>query len=141
MSEPFVVDASVAAKWLFKEHGSDLAETLRGYPLVAPPLLWLECGSVIWARIKRGLVDAAEVPVLLAYLEAVPVDTIPIERQVDLVLHVAIGLGHPVYDCAYLALAVANDLRVVTADRRFVRTVQQDDLLARHIVLLDDLAH
>jgi predicted nucleic acid-binding protein len=45
-----------------------------------------------------------------------------------------------VCDCAYLALAVANDLRVVTADRRFVRAVQHDDLLARHVVLLADLS-
>ena len=141
MSQPFVVDASVAAKWLFKEHDSELAETLRGWRLIAPPLLWLECGSVIWSRIRRGLLDAREVPALLAYLEAVPVEPVTMERRLDLVLRVAIELCHPVYDCTYLALAVANDVRVVTADRRFVRAVQKNDLLAPHIVLLADLAH
>ncbi|MGH6887260.1 MAG: type II toxin-antitoxin system VapC family toxin [Geminicoccales bacterium] len=141
MSQPFVVDASVAAKWLFQEHDSELAETLRGWPLIAPPLLWLECGSVIWSRIRRGLVDTREVPALLAHLRAVPVEPVTMELQLDLILRVAIELGHPVYDCAYLALAVANDLRVITADRRFLRAVQKSDLLARHIVVLGDLAH
>jgi hypothetical protein len=32
-------------------------------------------------------------------------------------------------------------LRVVTADRSFVRAVQNDDQLARYIVLLADLTH
>ncbi|MGH6899851.1 MAG: type II toxin-antitoxin system VapC family toxin [Geminicoccaceae bacterium] len=141
MSQPFVVDASVAAKWLFQEHDSELAETLRGWPLIAPPLLWLECGSVIWSRIRRGLVDKREVPALLAHLRAVPVEPVTMKLQLDLILRVAIELGHPVYDCAYLALAVANDLRVITADRRFLRAVQKSDLLARHIVVLGDLAH
>jgi predicted nucleic acid-binding protein len=141
VSESFVADASVAAKWLFKEHDSELAETLRGRPLIAPPLLWLECGSVIWSRIGRGLLAAREVPALLAYLEAVPVEPVTMERQLDLILRVAIELRHPVYDCAYLALAVATDLRVVTADQRFVRAVKRDDVLARHIILLGDLAH
>jgi predicted nucleic acid-binding protein len=140
VSRPFVVDASVAAKWLFRERDSELAETLRGWQLIAPPLLWLECGSVIWSRIRRGLLDAREVPALLAYLEAVPVEPITMDRQLDLVLRVAIELGHPVYDCVYLALAVANHVRVITADRRFVHAVQKNDLLARHIVLLADLA-
>jgi predicted nucleic acid-binding protein len=75
------------------------------------------------------------------YLEAVPVEPVTMERQLDLILRVAIELRHPVYDCAYLALAVATDLRVVTADQRFVRAVKRDDVLARHIILLGDLAH
>jgi predicted nucleic acid-binding protein len=141
VNRPFVVDASVAAKWLFQEPDSELAGELRGTPLIAPPLLWLECGSVIWSRIRRGIVNARELPALLAHLEAMPVAPVGMGREVDLIVRIAVELGHPVYDCAYLALAVANDLRVVTADRRFARTAHRNDLLARHIVLLAELAH
>jgi predicted nucleic acid-binding protein len=28
-------------------------------------------------------------------------------------------IGHPIYDCIYLALALHHDTHVVTADRRF----------------------
>jgi predicted nucleic acid-binding protein len=32
----------------------------------------------------------------------------------------AIDLNHPAYDCFYLAMAIAEDIPLVTADRRFL---------------------
>jgi predicted nucleic acid-binding protein len=34
-------------------------------------------------------------------------------------LSLAIALNHPAYDCFYLALAIAEDDVLITADRRF----------------------
>ncbi len=42
------------------------------------------------------------------------------ERAFD----IAFTLGHPVYDCLYLACAEASDAVLVTADRRFHAAVQ-----------------
>ena len=38
-------------------------------------------------------------------------------------LALAIELGHPAYDCAYLALALQRRSRLVTADRRLLARV------------------
>ena len=66
-------------------------------------------------------------------------------REVDdgAALELAVSLGHPVYDCTYLALAHSLDLRLVTADRRLreaVRVSPLADQLLGNIVLLADYA-
>jgi predicted nucleic acid-binding protein len=40
-------------------------------------------------------------------------------------LELAFELGHPVYDCAYLALAETLDQQLVTADERFLKRVRR----------------
>ena len=140
-STALVVDASVAVKWLFDEPDSGLAKSLQDRRLLAPDLLLLECCSVIWRNVASGRLRPSGVPEALAILRTAPVQLTRVELLLDDILRCATLLRHPVYDCAYLALAVLNDLRVVTADRRFVRAVRTDGILARHIVLLGDLAH
>jgi predicted nucleic acid-binding protein len=49
-------------------------------------------------------------------------------------------LGHPVYDCMYLALALQEQRPVITADRRFQSVVQNHPSLAGHVVSLESLA-
>ena len=50
-------------------------------------------------------------------------------------------LRHPVYDCAYFAFWLSTDLRVVTADRRFVGAARADAGLGRHVVPLAELGY
>ena len=38
-------------------------------------------------------------------------------------VRIAIELGHPAYDCMYLALALRIGTEVVTADKRFISAV------------------
>lgn len=115
-----VVDASVAVKWIVTEEGSAEAVGLRGMPLSAPDLIVAEVGNVLWRKVRRRELLAEEA------LAAVAVFT-----HVDLVLHsshplieeavqIAIELGHPVYDCLYLALARRLGTQLVTADARLV---------------------
>jgi predicted nucleic acid-binding protein len=56
---------------------------------------------------------------LLNELQKAPVASVPIGQYADVALALAGELAHPVYDCLYLAVAVANQTHVVTADRRF----------------------
>jgi len=51
----------------------------------------------------------------------------------------AIDLGHPVYDCFYLALSVQEHYPVVTADRRFHDLVRAHPYLADRIIHLQDI--
>jgi predicted nucleic acid-binding protein len=51
----------------------------------------------------------------------------------------AIDLGHPAYDCFYLALAIQEQYPVVTADRRFHDAVRRHPYLADRVVHVETL--
>jgi predicted nucleic acid-binding protein len=128
-----VVDASVALKWFVLEAGSEAALRLvgRGERLVAPNLLVAEVCNATWKRVRRGdakpeqLADAAET--LPRAIDAFVPDA-PLARRAAAI---ALELGHPVYDCFYLALAEREDARVVTADRRLVERLARTAWKAR----------
>ena len=132
-----VIDASVALKWFFPEADSDRAIALLELPdetLVAPDLFAVEvCAAFVRAanmdKARRG--DAAtflaefgrRLSDETVQLRRVPEASIP--RAADL----AIGLGHPLKDCIYLALAMELACPLVTADERFAaraRTAYED---------------
>jgi hypothetical protein len=56
----FVVDASVAIKWLVDEPGADIVTTLLDCALAAPDLLGPECASVLWKKVTRGELSGLE---------------------------------------------------------------------------------
>jgi predicted nucleic acid-binding protein len=138
---PVVIDASVAIKWVVQEADSDLARALAGRDMLAPELLRLECLSAIWRRIVQRELTLREAPVLLRLLEAIPIRLRAIDEYLDEVLRLSVLLTHPVYDCAYLALALLNGTHVVTADRRFAKAVRLKPGVAGSIMLLTETAH
>ena len=44
----FVIDASVAIKWVVEEPGTPEALLLRRHRLLAPDLLMAECANILW---------------------------------------------------------------------------------------------
>ena len=115
-----VVDASVALKWVLDEPGSDVAAALRGQELVAPALWLAEAANALWRKACAGEITSVEANVRLSELRKAPVATLSIEPYLDQALELAVEMGHPVYDCIYLALALRHRTHVLTADRRFV---------------------
>ena len=128
-----IIDASIAFKWLFPEERADEArEWISRAELIAPTLLHAEIGNAIWKRVHRGEVAASgiEIAEQLKKLAAIvrTVDETPLlPRAVEM----AVELGHPVYDCVYLAVAESLDDELLTADERFVRAVGASELAAR----------
>ena len=61
-----ILDASVAAKWLFEEPDAERARSLlvaseqRRLKLLAPEILPAEIGSFLWKRVLRGVLEAEE---------------------------------------------------------------------------------
>jgi predicted nucleic acid-binding protein len=49
----FVIDASVAIKWVVRETGTQEALSLRQHRLVAPDLLVAECANILWKKVRR----------------------------------------------------------------------------------------
>jgi predicted nucleic acid-binding protein len=114
-----VIDASVALKWVFDEPGSAAAITLRGEDLLAPSLWLAEAANAVWRRTRIGDIIAEEAAAYFSELANAPVALVAIEPHLERALALAMEIGHPIYDCVYLALALHHDTHVVTADRRF----------------------
>ena len=63
-----------------------------------------------------------------AFLEALPrwfESLVPSVRLHETAFEMACVLGHPVYDCQYLALAEREEIRMITADSLFVNRVRR----------------
>ncbi|MDE0704205.1 MAG: type II toxin-antitoxin system VapC family toxin [Rhodospirillaceae bacterium] len=125
----FVVDASVAVKWLVAEDDADVAEALAtgGHDLHAPRLMASEVANALWRKARAGEIERRAAGILLANLPDIPLHWSADEFVSADAVRLALALDHPVYDCVYLALAHRIDARVVTADRRFTTAVAQTE--------------
>src|ERR1700743_2991205 len=114
-----VIDASVAVQWVLPEPGGAAADKLLDEELIAPDFWLAEVANVLWRRHRQGEMSTEQAILRLVELLNAPVANIPIGPTIERALSLAAELGHPVYDCLYLALALDRDTYVVTADRRF----------------------
>lgn len=117
---PLVTDASVLFKCLLPESGSAQARQLleRSTRPIAPETVIGECANAVWKRAHRGLIDARQAMELQGELLAIPIDVRSTVTLTPAALALALAYDHPVYDCYYLAAAIANDCPLATADRR-----------------------
>jgi predicted nucleic acid-binding protein len=130
-----VVDASVALKWVLDEPASEAAVALREHELIAPAWWLAEAANALWRHARIGEIDDDEAAAFLSELMNAPVASLPIEPHLEQALKLAIEIGHPVYDCIYLALALQHQTYVVTADRRFA-SAASTPMLADRVRLL-----
>jgi len=134
----WIVDASVAVKWLVEEPGSEAAAALRGEELHAPDWILVECANVLWAKARRREITREEADRGLALLREAPWTLAPAGELLVKALALAHELAHPVYDCLYLALAFDRDAPLVTADARFVTAVRGSGLYGAPIRALGE---
>ncbi len=115
-----VVDASVAIKWFIDEPDSDMARRLwRDEPdLPAPDLLVPEVCNAAWRKVRLNESDPAQAMQIAQRLRRGVLALHPSASLAPRALELALALDHPVYDCFYLALAEAEQVVLVTADRR-----------------------
>lgn len=116
-----VVDASVLATALADDgmDGETARARLRTETLSAPDLLDLEVGSVFRRQLFRGDLDARRAELALADLLALPVRRVPHRRLLRRCWELRDNLT--VYDAAYVAVAEALDVVLLTADARLAR--------------------
>ena len=133
------MDASVAAKWFFPEALSDRArELLRsGGELLAPELLLLEVGNVAWKKALRGEISTEHAQAVASALPQMFSLLVPASQVQESALELALRLRHPVYDCAYLVLAQARDLPLVTADSHLLERLGGGEWPGRAVHLRD----
>ena len=138
----YVVDASVAVKWLVEEEYSrESARLLEAdFTLLAPEMLFAEAVSALTVKHRHGEIDHEELSDAVALLRAAPLATpLSMRELAASSARLAVDLGHPVYDCFYLALAIHEDYPVVTADTRFYDKVRRHPYLGDRVVHVADL--
>ena len=132
----YVVDASVAVKWIVHEEFSDRSARLldADLTLIAPELLFAEVSSALWTMCRRGDITTADFAEAIDVLKSAPVAVPVTMRQLAAAAgRLAIDLDHPVYDCFYLALAMQEQYQVITADVRFQSKVRTPPYLSDRI--------
>jgi predicted nucleic acid-binding protein len=117
----WVIDASVAIKWVVDEPGTEQALLLRRDRLVAPDLLVPECANILWKKVRRGELSGAEAILAARLLQRAEIELEPTRGLLESATKLAIALDHPAYDCIYLALAEALSCAMVTADEQLYR--------------------
>ena len=127
-----VVDASVAVKWLVPEVHSPAARALlrEEAVLLAPDLIRAEVGNVLWKRWRRGDLGTAEVDAALEDFRRFPLEVHSSEPLLEGAWAIARESGLTVYDSLYVALAVTQQARLVTADRRLFEVLRSGALAA-----------
>jgi predicted nucleic acid-binding protein len=116
----YVVDASVAVKWVVEEALSDFADSLLAEEadLLAPDFLLVEAGNALWKKIARREISVGAAAEALDVLIESPIEWAPSTALLRQAFDIAARLRHPVCDCLYLALAERESATLVTADDR-----------------------
>jgi predicted nucleic acid-binding protein len=123
----YVVDASVAVKWLVPERLSAAAERILAMEveLLAPDLLPIEAANALWKKTVRRELSARDADRALALLLRGPILLQPSGPLLPRALSLARRFRHPVYDCVYLALAERERASLVTADARLRQAAER----------------
>lgn len=119
----FIIDASVAIKWVVDEPGTEQAVLLRKKQLFAPDLLIAECANILWKKVRRRELSEAEAILAARLLQRADIQLEPMRRLLEPATKLALALDHPAYDCTYLALAEVLSCPMVTGDERLYRKI------------------
>ena len=124
---PVVVDASIAFLWFANEPDRWGAERLleAESSLLAPDLMAIEATNAWWKKLRRREMELADVEQAVTNLLALGIGWTSSTALLRPAARLAVELGHPVYDCLYLALAASHSAPLATADDRLRRAAER----------------
>jgi len=121
----FVVDASVAAKWVLPAKGElwrpEAFRLLDAYgagevSLLVPDIFWAECGNIVWKAVQQQRLPRADAELAILSMMRRSIPTVPSAALLPEALPIALNFGCSVYDCLYVALALQSETQLITAD-------------------------
>lgn len=124
---PVVVDASIAVLWFANEPDQWGARRLLGTDsgLLAPDLMAAESTNAWWKKVRRHEMEVPDLQQAVTNLLALGIAWTPSTALLQPAARLAVELGHPVYDCLYLALAASHSASLATADDRLRRAAER----------------
>jgi len=128
----YVLDASVAVKWLLAEAGFEPAERIMfnaragADELLAPDFFLAECGHALFRAQRKKVIGQGDASHLLATL----IHDLPELHASDVLAGRAAAICHHLkksfYDCIYMALAEREQIQFLTADSKLVKAAHTD---------------
>jgi predicted nucleic acid-binding protein len=128
----FVLDASVAAKWMLPAKGELLRpeayRLLDSYgagdvSLLVPDIFWEECGNIAWKAVRQQRFSRADAELALLSMIGRNIPTISTSKLLQDALSLALDFDRAVYDCLYVILAVQSQTELITADERLANAL------------------
>jgi predicted nucleic acid-binding protein len=126
----YVIDSSVAFKWVVAEPDTDKANRLRQdfrngvLDLLAPDIFPAEIANALLMAERRGRIAPGQFPLFLADVMTTCPALAPtpplLARAAAIVSRIRISM----YDCLYVVLAEREGCELVTADARLVNNLQ-----------------
>jgi predicted nucleic acid-binding protein len=120
-----VVDASVVIPCFVPERFSEAARgwVVAADALLAPELLSFECANALWKKARVGELTVQDARSALERIVGGFIELRASTSLASTALDLGMELNHPIYDCAYVALAEAENAAFLTADRKLVDLV------------------
>jgi len=130
-----IVDASVAIKWFSDELGSSQAEALLqgGEPLFAPDFVLAEIGNGLVKKVRRQVLTHAQAMTAMETAETYFDGLTPTSELIPQAARLALDIGHPLYDCLYLALALRESMPMITTDAKLIEAAGRARVEARSL--------
>jgi predicted nucleic acid-binding protein len=127
MPDTFVLDCSIAAKWVLPE--PDRAPALGWFDryasgevlLIAPDTLLAEFASLVAKRHRRKQISAEQARAAFSLMVKCAPRLFDTRPRLFRALELSVQYQLSLWDCVYLALALERDCPVLTADHRLFR--------------------
>ena len=124
-----VIDASVAAVWLFDDESEALAETvltmLASQECYAPVLWQYEIRNLLLTGVRRSRIDEDIMVERLNAVESLPI-LIDREAQLDVATSLAQRHALSFYDALYLELALRRNAGLATLDKALLSAARAE---------------
>ncbi|MEP0007092.1 MAG: type II toxin-antitoxin system VapC family toxin [Balneola sp.] len=118
----YIIDASIAAKWIFYEKDSDQAEIFlkKIDRMLVPYLFLIEMSSIISKKVRKRELSISEALEKRKELEDLNFQVFSEKAILKLAFDISISLPITIYDANYLALAIKKEGKLYTSDNRLV---------------------
>lgn len=135
-----IVDGSVAVKWFVPEQHADAALRLLqdNTGMGAPDIILAEVGNILWKKWRRGEIEPDAVLEMMLDFRKISLHLFNTDYLFVDAWHIAKNYSRSFYDSLYVALAVKNDCRMVTADLKLYNALKKT-ALRKHILWIEDL--
>lgn len=126
----YVLDASVAVKWVILEADSAKARALRDdfrrgvHELIAPDILPGEVAHVLTKLERMGTIGVGQAKPLMASILTDCPDLHSYGPLANRAIDISLLTRSGFFDCLYVALAEQEGCELVTADDRLVKNLQ-----------------
>ena len=129
----YVLDCSVVLKWFIAEPLSDVAaRLLREFVVdetafIAPDAIHAELGYILRKHVLRGSFSAERGHAFMDQFVALGIPTVGVGPLCSEAARLTTAYMGSFYDALYIALAIREDLKVLTADGAMVNAFEKLD--------------